>query len=324
MEISVIVPIYNVESFLEKCVETLLKQTISSYEIILVDDGSTDNSGRICDDLGLSNPDRVVVVHQSNAGLSAARNIGIDIAKGRYITFVDSDDWVEPDFLQVLYKSICLQDTDLSCCGLIYDRNEGQSPILRTDMMLNLTHKQLYHQILQNSQFYGYVCNKMFKLSKIGNLRFDKSLKSAEDMDFVTRYSLNCGYASFNPSQLYHYRQRLGSMTGTFSFNPMKLSVLKVNGTLIDIYASEAPELLDYVIANYVKTNLNILGRMLISHIKDIDLEIQLKNNVSSYWDYLMCSKVLPLTLKINLLVTNFAPALLLKFKQFLIKYKYK
>lgn len=101
--VSVVVPVYNVEPFLPECVESILAQTWQNYEVILVDDGSTDSSGKMCDDYARKNT-RVRVIHKKNGGLSSARNAGIDIALGNYIAFVDSDDAVHPDYLKVLVE----------------------------------------------------------------------------------------------------------------------------------------------------------------------------------------------------------------------------
>ena len=99
MLISVIVPVYNAGVYLEKCVNSILDQTFTDYELILVDDGSTDQSGALCDEFAQKDP-RVLVIHQKNAGSSAARNAGIKASKGSFLSFVDSDDWVDPDFLE--------------------------------------------------------------------------------------------------------------------------------------------------------------------------------------------------------------------------------
>ncbi len=118
-EISIIVPVYKVEKYLKKCVDSILAQTFSDFELILVDDGSPDNSGRICDDYAKKDA-RVRVVHKQNGGLSSARNAGIEVAKGKYLGFVDSDDYIAEDMYELLYKAIIKEEADLSICG-IYD-----------------------------------------------------------------------------------------------------------------------------------------------------------------------------------------------------------
>lgn len=114
--ISIIVPVYNVEKYLNKCIDSIINQTYKNIEIILVDDGSTDNSGKICDEY-LLRDSRIKVIHKNNGGLSSARNEGINISSGEYIGFVDSDDWVEPNMYEEMYKKILYSNADIVDCG---------------------------------------------------------------------------------------------------------------------------------------------------------------------------------------------------------------
>lgn len=113
MVISIVVPVYKVEAYLHRCVDSILAQSFTDFELILVDDGSPDNCGKICDEYAEKDK-RIRVVHQKNGGLSAARNAGIDIAQGEWISFIDSDDWIHPDYLRVLYEAATEQGTDIS------------------------------------------------------------------------------------------------------------------------------------------------------------------------------------------------------------------
>ena len=104
---SIIVPVYNVDTYLRECIESILSQSFNDYEMLLIDDGSTDNSGKICDEYGLSNRDKVRVIHKENGGLSDTRNVGISKAEGKYILFVDSDDYIAPQSLNIFYEKLC-------------------------------------------------------------------------------------------------------------------------------------------------------------------------------------------------------------------------
>ena len=123
--ISVIVPVYNVEKYLDKCINSLINQSYNNLEIILIDDGSTDNCGEICDKYALKD-NRIKVIHKKNEGLSAARNLGISISKGDYIIFIDSDDWVDKEILLKLLNLIKKYNSDIAVCDylLTYDENE--------------------------------------------------------------------------------------------------------------------------------------------------------------------------------------------------------
>ena len=128
-EISVIVPVYKVEAYLPRCVDSILAQTFTDYELWLVDDGSPDNSGKICDDYSKRDA-RIRVIHKPNGGLSSARNAALDECKGRYISFVDSDDWVTPDFLETLHSALVASGADISICGMINHFDDGHETVL--------------------------------------------------------------------------------------------------------------------------------------------------------------------------------------------------
>ena len=236
LEISVIVPVYNVEPYLRKCVDSLLNQTISGYEIILVDDGSTDGSGFICDEYAASHPLIVRVIHQRNQGVSAARNAGIDQSQSKYITFVDGDDWVDNQYLAALYAGITQYDADLSCCGIVYDTSKSDISPVNSSGFDSLSKSDVIQRILLDPQFYGYGVNKLFKRDMLHGLRFDTALKMSEDMWFVVSYAKNIHNAVFTPDKLYHYRMRAGSATADFRFSDKFITGLEVNHRLIEVY----------------------------------------------------------------------------------------
>jgi len=115
-KISIIVPVYNVERYIRKCVKSLINQTYKNIEIILVNDGSPDNCGQICDDFAREDR-RIVVIHKENGGLCSARNAGLSVATGKYIGFVDSDDWIRADMYEYLYINAKSHDADIACCN---------------------------------------------------------------------------------------------------------------------------------------------------------------------------------------------------------------
>ena len=133
--ISVIVPIYNVETYLPQCLDSIIVQTWNNLEIILINDGSTDNSGHICDAY-VAKDSRIKVVHKSNGGLSAARNSGLDIANGEYIGFVDSDDWIEPTMYENLFAGFSLGNNVILTNGMIYryDGTNDEDSLTRPDL----------------------------------------------------------------------------------------------------------------------------------------------------------------------------------------------
>lgn len=134
MKLSIVVPVYNVEAYLRQCVDSLLQQTVPAYEIILVDDGSKDNSGRICDEYAAKYPELVKAVHKANAGLGMARNTGMEHVTGEYVVFVDSDDFCQPDMVEVL--SSVVEETGCDTCKTSFNRVDLQGQFLSAEQIL--------------------------------------------------------------------------------------------------------------------------------------------------------------------------------------------
>jgi len=202
--VSIIVPVYNTKEFLSECTESLVSQTYNNIEIILVDDGSTDGSSELCDKLAFKDR-RIRVIHQKNGGLSDARNTGIDNAKGDFISFVDSDDSVNPSFIKILLKGIKANDSDISVCGYGED-----FPKQRTITGKEATIKLLLEQ--KNIDILAW--NKLYK----NNLFLDNGIqypKGKLHEDNLTTYKLysRSNKVSFIPKSLYNYRKREGSIT---------------------------------------------------------------------------------------------------------------
>ena len=162
--ISVIVPVYNVEPYLEKCVQSICRQTYKNLEIILVDDGSTDKSGQMCDEFAL-NDSRIVVYHQKNTGQAGARNYAISIAKGEYIGFVDSDDWVADDMYEVLLTSLQKNDADISMCGRFSVRGDviKESPLFHLDNETIMDNREAVKRFLTYKAIDSSMWDKLYK-----------------------------------------------------------------------------------------------------------------------------------------------------------------
>lgn len=202
--VSIIVPVYNVSEYVGKCLDSLLRQTYQNIEIIVVDDGSTDDSGEICNQYAVEYPDKIKVIHTENHGLSAARNVGLKAANGEYIAFVDSDDWVEPEMIEVLLRNLLDSNVNISSCGVKHDFNNGADLLNKTLDTRKCYQRELFKEIIENHNVYGYVWNKLFKRSVLGNLQFDETLMSCEDIDFTVRYAGNCKSGVYTLSELYH------------------------------------------------------------------------------------------------------------------------
>ncbi len=213
--ISIIVPVYNVEVFLDSCIESIVNQTYFNLEIILVDDGSTDNSSQLCDDWA-SKDSRIRVIHKKNGGLSEARNIGIDAAAGAYIAFVDSDDWIEKNFIEQLMKSIIYTSADLSACNVnfVLDGEKTGSVIINEKTPQKYTPEEALGSMLNNSLFRTVVWNKLYSRALLDNEYFEVG-RFHEDEFFTYRIYDKCKSLAFIDLPLYNYRQRVGSIMST-------------------------------------------------------------------------------------------------------------
>lgn len=323
-KVSIIVPIYNVESYIAKCVESLVVQTYSNVEILLIDDGSTDSSGMICDSFQKLYSEKIKVIHSENRGLSAARNLGINNSSGDLIGFVDGDDWVEAEMLETLSILMHENNADLSVCGLKYDYDDGKSIVNKTTDYDICNQTSLYYNLINSRNFLGYVCNKLFKRELIGKLRFDEDLYSSEDIDFCAKYATQCSKVAYTESELYHYRQRIGSMTGEFKYSFRKLSVIKAFERLIPIYEEYCPSITFQIKRFLLKQNLNILGRIKLSKFDDQDVKNLITYNIKKWWRPVMSDSRNTISERLNILLTRVMPASTLRIKQFVIKRKYK
>ena len=210
--VSVVVPVYKTEPFLHQCLDSILTQSYARMEIILIDDGSPDKSGFICEEYAQKDS-RVHVIRQENRGVSHARNVGIDRAVGQMVTFVDSDDWLEPDHVEALVHGI--ENCDGSICG--YWIEEAETSIQRkTNGAEILSAEASMEQLLSPCGFLGSVCNKMFRTSLIreGNIRFREDVAYMEDLLFCAHYFSRCKMIFCIDRATYHYRQHDASAVG--------------------------------------------------------------------------------------------------------------
>ncbi len=189
--ISVIVPVYRAENCIAYCVDSLLAQTYTDIEIILVDDGSPDNSGAVCDELATKDS-RVVVVHKENGGVSSARNLGISVAKGEYILFVDSDDYVEPDYVGAMVEQLADSEELQVWCGMQtvegYNKESPKPNFTSGEAIMYFTRRNI--MTLHSMWMDAGPCNKLFKTSVIrdNDLRFDETVSLGEDTIFAWTY----------------------------------------------------------------------------------------------------------------------------------------
>ena len=210
--ISVIVPVYRVEAYLKRCVDSIRAQTLKDLEIILVDDGSPDRSGELCDQYAVLDG-RIRVIHQNNGGPSAARNAGIEICRGEYVCFVDGDDEIDPKMYGEMQKAILSGAYDLAICGYRKIADHEMSAEIEADdpACKRLSAEELWQEVfgrLNNASW-----NKMYRRETIGDLRFPAEMTYGEDMLFNLMYLTRCKAGVLLDAPYYAYRIRRGSIT---------------------------------------------------------------------------------------------------------------
>lgn len=214
--ISIIVPVYNVEKYLPQCLDSLISQTYRDIEIILVDDGSPDRCPEICDEYARMDG-RIAVIHQPNAGVSAARNAGLGIAKGQYIGFVDPDDWASPEMFGSMLKSMRDAQADLAVCGYAYCREDGSADEKRPyprKAPETMTQKEAMKRLSDLPPTVRHVVwNKLFHKNLLQGISFPEHLQASEDVWFLTEYLLRIHNAVVVHEPYYYNRVRDGSAT---------------------------------------------------------------------------------------------------------------
>jgi glycosyltransferase involved in cell wall biosynthesis len=209
--LTIIVPVYNASNTLSRCIDSILAQTATDLECILVDDGSLDGSREICDDYK-KRDNRIVVIHQKNKGVSIARNTALDIARGEWIGFVDSDDWIEREMFRFLLENAIKKQADVSICAFyeIYGEYRTIYPDKQPEMTLDSYHTVL--ELLDMESFGGYSWNKLTKAELFRGVRYDPSIKTTEDVLIFYEIFKRAKRIVYSPRPYYNYVQNPDSI----------------------------------------------------------------------------------------------------------------
>ena len=278
--ISVIVPIYHVEKYLPACVESICAQTYSNIEIILVDDGSPDRCGEMCDEFAQKD-NRIRVIHKINGGLSDARNAGIEAASGEYIAFIDSDDTIDSRMLELLLQTIENTKTDISCC-LYTEYPEGEKPFIHQKKYTQpevLDSVEALKRLFSTSTGQEIIaCNKLYRHELFEDgIRFPVG-KLHED-NFTT-YQLfgKAGSVSFLDCELYFYLRRKNSITGCF--NPRRMEAIQAGEEAMEYVRQRKLPLKLEAEAFYFRINTGLLNAMICSHSVNLEFRKKIEHNL--------------------------------------------
>ncbi|MBO5925082.1 MAG: glycosyltransferase family 2 protein [Clostridia bacterium] len=276
--ISVIVPVYKVQDYLPRCIDSILSQSYKDIEVILVDDGSPDECGRICDEYSKKDS-RIVVVHKVNGGLSSARNAGLDIAKGEYISFVDSDDWLDSRFLENLYNALINTDAQMSACKFCRTKGDEVTRAEFEEDIHTITTDR-YACVFDENSYAGYAWNKLFSKDIIDkyNLRFDEKIFNGEDFPFTIRYVHHIDKVAFIKQDLYYYFFRESGIMNTIRLSDRFVTILYAREQVLDFLTQHAPDVYDRCKASY----LSILCKIKYMAMLDMDKHLSLYSEVNA------------------------------------------
>lgn len=279
MKISIIVPIYNVEAYLKKCIDSILNQTMENIEIILVDDGSKDKSGEICDEYKQKD-DRIAVIHKKNGGLSSARNAGLKIATGELIGFIDSDDWIEPDYFHILYDGMMAYKADISVMHYtkVTNYNEIEFITKKKAGWVSFNRQNAMESFI-TGDFIGYsACNKLYRRTLFDGICYPEGMLME---DKATTYKLihKANSVVVNESGKYHYYLRNDSIMQS-QFNRKKFDSLVIHMEQIDFIDKNYPEFYGVIRARYAYEAFRLLLMMI-------------KSNYSEKSDFDLCIKII-------------------------------
>lgn len=260
--ISVIVPVYNVERYLGKCIESILSQTFEDIEIILINDGSTDTSGMICNKY--KNIDiRIVVLNKLNGGLSSARNMGIEYSTGKYITFIDSDDTVSNNILENLYINLINNDCDISVCNVkdIYD--DGTILSNNLDYHEVVSNKEAIKLELESQLTNGYAVAKLFKAELFKSIKFPEN-RLYEDAFIILHLYNETRKIFISTDQLYNYYRHTGTIT-TSRFKEKDFDCIEAHLSNYEFIMSNHPSLEEQAYFRVIWAYIYILDKITLS-----------------------------------------------------------
>lgn len=246
MLVTLIIPVFNVSSYLPRLMETTLSQTYRELEILLIDDGSTDPSGRICDEYATKD-DRVKVIHKANSGVADARNAGLEAASGDYIVFADGDDYLAKDYVSHLLKLCTDNDADISCCAWATDEDGklGKCSYRKSEPGFYKGNHEVMRALLTTRLFSSSVWGKMFRMKLFDEVRFPEGSNYYEDDATMYRLASKAGSVAIDGKAGYFYTLRNDSMIHRY-FNDNNLKIIEVFEERCSFIEKNYPELSVY------------------------------------------------------------------------------
>ena len=303
--ISIIVPIYNVGKYLPKCIESILNQTFKNFELILVNDGSTDNSGVVCDDYAKKDT-RIKIIHKSNGGVSSARNAGLYVAKGEYIGFVDPDDYIDKNMYEKLYRLCIDNNSDIAICRFNREINRKIQNKESTEEIIELNNMEAMNELFKGNLYRFSLCNKLFSKKCFNDVLFPEE-RIHEDLSTTYKLFANSKKAVYINYCGYIYVRRENSIL-TSTYNEKRLQAFIAWDEIIEFIDKNYYEIIEQVIATFtywcVDNILYILNQVNNSKKKNNYLNI-VQKYTTKYYIYIKRNNILSRSYKLRIRIFN-------------------
>lgn len=301
--VTIVVPVYKVEKYIDRCIKSILNQTYKNLEIILVDDGSPDNCGEICENYAQKD-ERIKVVHKENGGLSDARNAGISISNGKYISFIDSDDYIDPEYIELLYKTIKKDKSDMAISShkVIYENGTVLEKATKEESILKP--KEVLKRILYDDGIDLSAWAKLYKIDLFKEIRYPKG-RLFEDA--ATTYKLvdKCEKISIISRSTYNYIIRGNSITNV-NFSEKKMDLIISTEEMCNYVKKKYPDLEEATNRRLMYAYLSTLTQLVKSNEKNENAEKKLYGYIKQNSKMILRDKNVPKRDKIAIISTKF------------------
>lgn len=298
--VSILSPCYNVEKFLPQCLDSIINQTYSNLQIVLIDDGSNDDTWRVMQDYA-GKDNRIEIYHQENQGVAATRNQLLGKIKGDYFLFIDSDDWIEPDMIEFLATQAKCENADMVTCDIVIN----DTPVSKDYTYYIYNKQEAVKRFLYHLEFRGSLCNKLCRTTLLHKRPlFQQGISFGEDALFCWELLKEAGKVVYTNRQLYHYRMIETSLTHS-TFGPMKLSGHKVWTILCEETERLFPEFLDIARARFCVETTLLLRDAAHSGYKEMENVRQLQNTIKKYWNSLTKVSITSLRMKVYAIIAS-------------------
>lgn len=321
-KVSIIVPVYNGEQYLEQCLNSICKQTYRNLEVLVIDDGSKDNSLTIIKQF-VNLDDRIKVISTENNGQAIARKIALEQASGEYIGFIDADDWVEPMFIRELVDGIEIDRADIAVVGytMYFDKEQKYVPMSDSQISLNLEGDAIDFEWITSNHFKGFLCDKLFKKEQLQIVNFDQGYNFMEDVAIIDQLIPRISRITYVGKSLYYYRQHAQS-TIRGGFQLEQANVLEVIQNMINRQVSDTNR--NAAKYRYIVTVLQLLARFKENdYITQKQLIVNWRDKMDTYYQNSRPFMNVVDRILVYLIIKTPLTRMIIKIRSALIKLKY-